>query len=163
MHAGEEEPAILEYVRRRLAYLLKDETMFSAIENVHAKDYVGRIVLYYDRGERKGRMFDYIMGDDGTERYIFPEPIGEIRTRQVKDIDQALQTIFMANARELGIAAQQTAPTGAVLRDLQAAREQRYEPAAAAYQREPQVVGAREPAAVRITPAVFPSLRLLDV
>lgn len=163
MHGAEEEPAILGYVRRRLAYLLKDETLFSAIEHVHAKDYVGRIVLYYDRGERKGRMFDYIMGDDGTERYIFPEPIGEIRTRQVKDIDQALQTIFMANARELGTPAQAAMQTGAVLRDLQAAREQRYEPAAPSYHREPQVVGARESAAVRITPAVFPSLRLLDV
>lgn len=151
----EEDPPILNYVRRRLAYLVKDESLFSAIEHVHAKDYVGRIVLYYDRGERKGRMFDYMAGDDGEDRYIFPEPIGEIRTRAIKDIDQALQTIFLANARELATP-RETAP---LLREPAAAAAR--EPA---YHREPQMAAAREPVAgVRITPAVFPSLRLLDV
>lgn len=162
---ADDEPPILNYVRRRLAYLIKDEPLFSAIEHVHAKDYVGRIVVYYDRGERKGRMFDYVAGEDGADRYIFPEPIGEIRTRSVKDIDQALQTIFLANARELAAAAYASgAAASPVLREVQQmAREQSYQAAAAPYHREPQAAAAREPAAVRITPAVFPSLRLLDV
>jgi hypothetical protein len=96
---SERESSILGYVRRRLAYLVEDERMFSAIENVHAKDYVGRVVVYYER-ERKGRMFDFISGGDKTDKYVFPEPIGEIRTRSIADIDQALKAIFLANVSE---------------------------------------------------------------
>lgn len=96
---SERESSILGYVRRRLAYLVDDEALFSAIENVQAKDYVGRVVVFYGR-ERKGRLFDFISGGDGPDKYVFPEPIGEIRTRSISDIDQALKTIFLASVRE---------------------------------------------------------------
>lgn len=99
MQISERESSILGYVRRRLAYLVDDEALFSAIENVQAKDYVGRVVVFYGR-ERKGRLFDYISGGDGADKYVFPEPIGEIRTRSISDIDQALKTIFLASVRE---------------------------------------------------------------
>lgn len=99
MQISERESSILGYVRRRLAFLVQDEKLFTAIENVHAKDYVGRVVVYYER-ERKGRMFDFIAGSDTADKYVFPEPIGEIRTRSIADIDQALKTIFLANIRE---------------------------------------------------------------
>lgn len=99
MQISERESSILGYVRRRLAYLVDDEKLFTAIENVHAKDYVGRVVVYYER-ERKGRMFDFIAGGDKADKYVFPEPIGEIRTHSISDIDQALKTIFLANVRE---------------------------------------------------------------
>lgn len=94
------EAAILNYVRRRLAFLIDDEKLFSAIDNVSAKDYTGRIVVYYER-ERKGRMFDFIPGTgDKLDKYLFPTPLGEIRTRTIADIDQALKTVFLANVRE---------------------------------------------------------------
>ncbi len=99
MAISERESSILGYVRRRLAYLVEDERLFAAIENVHAKDYVGRVVVYYER-ERKGRMFDFIAGGDKTDKYVFPEPIGEIRTPSIADIDEALKTIFLANVSE---------------------------------------------------------------
>jgi hypothetical protein len=60
---------------------------------------VGRVVVYYER-ERKGRMFDFIAGGDKTDKYVFPEPIGEIRTHSIADIDEALKTIFLANVSE---------------------------------------------------------------
>ena len=92
---------IFNYVRRRLAYLVEDDTMFNAIENVRYSDYVGRICVYYDR-ERKGRLFDYIEGADGYDKYIFPDPIGEIVSNNVLEIDTALKTVFAARVRELG-------------------------------------------------------------
>lgn len=92
---------IFSYVRRRLAYLADNQTVFEAIENVRFSDYVGRICVYYDR-ERKGRLFDYIEGADGYDKYIFPDPIGEIVTNNVLEIDTALKTVFAARVKELG-------------------------------------------------------------
>jgi predicted type IV restriction endonuclease len=99
--ATEHQLEMLNYMRRRLAYLAEDETTFDAIDNIRYADYVGRICVYYDR-ERKGRLFDYIEGADGYNKYIFPEPIGEIVTNNVLDIDLALKTVFAARIRELG-------------------------------------------------------------
>lgn len=96
---SERESALIGYVRRRLAFLIDDETLFSAIEHVQAKDYVGRVVVFYSR-ERKGRLFDFIAGAEKGDKYVFPEPIGEIVTRNISDIDQALKTIFLANVRD---------------------------------------------------------------
>ncbi len=92
---------MFNYVRRRLAFLAEDESMFDAIENVRYIDYVGRICVFYDR-ERKGRLFDYIEGADGYDKYIFPDPIGEIVSNNVLEIDTALKTVFAARVRELG-------------------------------------------------------------
>lgn len=92
---------IFNYVRRRLAYLAEDDMQFEAIENVRYTDYVGRLTIYYDR-ERKGRLFDYIEGADGYDKYIFPDPIGEIVSNNVLEIDQALKTVFSARVKELG-------------------------------------------------------------
>lgn len=97
----ERELAIYSYIRRRLAYLAEDEIQFEAIENVRYRDYVGKLTLYYDR-ERKGRLFDFIEGADGYDKYIFPDPIGEIVTNNVLEIDAALKTVFSARVRELG-------------------------------------------------------------
>ena len=92
---------IFNYVRRRLAYLAEDDSQFDAIENVRYTDYVGRLTVYYER-EKKGRLFDYIEGADGYDKYIFPEPIGEVVSNNVLDIDKALKTVFATRVRELG-------------------------------------------------------------
>lgn len=97
---------IFNYIRRRLAYLAEDDAQFEAVENVRYTDYVGRLTVYYDR-ERKGRLFDYIEGADGYDKYIFPDPIGEIVTNNVLEIDTALKTVFAARVRELGSTAAQ--------------------------------------------------------
>ncbi len=92
---------IFNYIRRRLAYLVDDDGQFDAIENVRFTDYVGRLTVFYER-ERKGRLFDYIEGADGYDKYIFPDPIGEIISNNVLEIDSALKTVFSARVRELG-------------------------------------------------------------
>jgi hypothetical protein len=97
----ERELAVVAYVKRRLSYLAENEIQFDAIENVRHKDYVGKLVVFYDR-ERKGRLFDYIEGADGYDKYIFPDPIGEIVSNNVLEIDTALKTVFAARVREMG-------------------------------------------------------------
>lgn len=96
---------IFNYIRRRLAYLAEDDAQFEAIENVRFTDYVGRLTIYYDR-EKKGRLFDYIEGADGYDKYIFPDPIGEVVSNNVQEIDTALKTVFAARVRELGTLSQ---------------------------------------------------------
>jgi len=103
---AERELAIFAYVCRRLAYLAADETEFAAIDNIHMKDYVGKLTIYYDR-ERKGRLFDFIEGADGYDKYVFPDPIGEIVTNNIAEIDEALKATFSARVRELGALMQQ--------------------------------------------------------
>lgn len=97
----EREIAIFSFVKRRLAYLVDDEAHFAAIDNVQMKDYVGKLSIYYDR-ERKGRLFDFIEGADGYDKYIFPDPIGDIVTNNILEIDDALKAIFVTRVRELG-------------------------------------------------------------
>jgi hypothetical protein len=97
----ERELETVAFIRRRLAYLAEDEAQFDAIQQIKHKDYVGKLVVFYDR-ERKGRLFDYIEGADGYDKYIFPDPIGEIVTNNVLELDNALKTVFAARVRELG-------------------------------------------------------------
>lgn len=101
----ERELAIFAYVRRRLAFLVKDEAAFNAIEAIGYKDYVGKLTIYYG-GVRKGRLFDFIEGADGYDKFIFPDPIGEIVTNNIYEIDDALRTVFAARVREIGAAGQ---------------------------------------------------------
>lgn len=97
----ERELALFNYVRRRLAFLVSDEALFNAIEAIEHKDYVGKLAVYYDR-KQKGRLFDYIEGANGFDKFIFPEPYGEIVTNNVLDIDEPLRAIFTARVREIG-------------------------------------------------------------
>jgi len=97
----ERELAIVAYVRRRLAYLVSEEALFSAIDRIDHKDCLGKLSVYY-HSERNGRLFDYVEGNDGIDKYVFPPPFGEIVTNNVLDIDEPLQATFAARVRELG-------------------------------------------------------------
>jgi hypothetical protein len=100
--ATERELSIVNYIRRRLAYLVDEEVFFNAIERVDYKDYVGKLVVYFDK-ERNGRLFDYIEGADGIDTFVFPEPHGRIATNNILDIDEPLQAIFTFRVREHGV------------------------------------------------------------
>lgn len=100
---SERELAVVRYVRRRLAYLVKDERHFQAIDAVGYRDYVGKLVVYF-RNVRKGRLFDYFEGHDGLDRFVFPEPFGEVTTHNLADLDSRLAQVFMQRVKEIGIA-----------------------------------------------------------
>lgn len=93
------ELAVYRYVCRRLAFLSADETHFSSIEQVQYQDYVGKFVVYY-RNVRKGRLFEFIEGSNGYDKFIFPNQFGEVVTNTMKDIDEPLRRIFAQRVRE---------------------------------------------------------------
>jgi len=95
------ELAVYRYVCRRLAFLASDERQFSAIEQVRYRDYLGKFVIYFEN-VRKGRLFDFIEGGNGYDKFVFPEPVGEIVTNAITDIDEPLRTIFVLRLREVG-------------------------------------------------------------
>lgn len=97
------ELAVYRYVCRRLAFLASDEHQFAAIDHVHYKDYLGKFAVYY-RSVNKGRLFDFIEGGNGYDRFIFPEPIGEIVTSTMTEIDEPLRTVFSQRIKVLGTA-----------------------------------------------------------
>ena len=101
IYTTERELAVYKYVKRRLAYLSPDDHHFNAIEYVEHRDYIGKFSIFYRR-ERKGRILDFIEGGDGYDKYVFPEPLGEIVTNNPLDIDDALRETFTARVRELG-------------------------------------------------------------
>jgi hypothetical protein len=102
------ELAVFRYVCRRLAFLAKDEREFSAIERVHHRDYLGKFAIYYD-SVRKGRLFDFIEGSNGYDKFVFSEPVGEIITNTFADIDEPLREVFAQRVRELGAGGASTA------------------------------------------------------
>jgi len=97
----ERELAIVSYVRSRLAFLVSEEALFNAIEEVDYKDYLGKLTVFYNN-ERNGRLFDFVDAGDGINKFIFPEPFGEIVTNNNLDIDAALKATFTARVREMG-------------------------------------------------------------
>jgi hypothetical protein len=100
--AIERELAIVAHIRRRLAYLSESEAHYNALDAIRFKDYVGRVVVFIDR-ERDGRLFDYIEAADGCDKFVFPEPYGEIITNDLSEIDAALKSVFDRRLRELGL------------------------------------------------------------
>ncbi len=94
------ELAVFGYVRRRLAFLVHDEAHFRAIECIGYRDYVGKFAVYLQR-ERRGRIFDFIEGRDGYDKYIFPPPFGEIVTNDFLSIDEPLASVFVSRFSEV--------------------------------------------------------------
>jgi hypothetical protein len=100
MATAERELAVFNRIRRRLAFLAQDEASFQAIDRVDYRDYVGKVVVYLDRDPR-GRLFELILGLDGANKFIFPDPFGAIVTNNLLDIDEALKITFANRVREL--------------------------------------------------------------
>jgi hypothetical protein len=97
---SDRELAVFNYVKRRLAFLVSTEAQFAAIDRVSFKDYVGKFVVFYDK-ERKGRLFDFIEARDGADKFVFPEPIGEIVTANIREIDDAFLSTFVSRLKDL--------------------------------------------------------------
>jgi len=66
----ETELEVVAFVRRRLAFLVKEEHLFNEIGKIRFRDYQGKFVVFYDR-ERRGRLFDFIEGVNRGPKYRF--------------------------------------------------------------------------------------------
>jgi hypothetical protein len=91
---------VLNYVKQRLAFLVKDEAMFREIENIGFRDYQGKFVIFYKR-ERKGRMLDLVEGEAPRLRITFAEG-GEASgdTVSTLQLDGPLLAIFAKRVQE---------------------------------------------------------------
>lgn len=94
------EMAVFSYAKQRLAFLVKDESLFQKIEQIGYKDYQGKFVVYF-RKERKGRLFDFIEGNSPKFRFYFGES-GEISSDQLTEakIDEVLLSSFLKRVEE---------------------------------------------------------------
>ncbi len=91
---------VFGYCQRRLAFLVQDQTLFREIEKVGYKDLSSKFVVFYDK-TKLGRLFDFYEGDDGRDRFVFPNGLGELEVDNLEQIDQPLLTIFKSRVREL--------------------------------------------------------------
>lgn len=91
---------VFDYMRMRLAFLIRDEDLFGEIDKIDFHDYKGKFVVFYKR-ERAGRLFDFF--DGRSKRYSFdfgPSGGGEITTDRLADIDDALLSAFTRRVKD---------------------------------------------------------------
>jgi hypothetical protein len=91
---------VFGYCQQRLAYLVQDDALFREIEKVGYKDLTSKFIVFYDR-TRQGRLFDFYEGNEGKDRFVFPNGLGEFEVDNLQQIDQPLVTIFKTRVREL--------------------------------------------------------------
>ncbi len=93
--SSERELALFNDVRRRLAFLVSDETLFAAIDRIGYRDSVGKITFFLDR-DPDGRMFEVIRGVGSVDKFVFPGQLGEFVTSDVRAVDAPLKAVFEA-------------------------------------------------------------------
>lgn len=99
----ERELEVFHYVKRRLSFLVKDDSLFNEIDNVEYRDYKGKFVVFY-RKERAGRIFDFTEGGPKKYNFDFGQLTGgEISTDKLLDIDAALSAAFSKRVVELSV------------------------------------------------------------
>jgi predicted type IV restriction endonuclease len=89
---NEAELRIFDWVKRRLAYLVRDEKLFEAIEQLAYHAYHSKFVIHFG-GERKGRVLDFVDAADGW-RFLFPNLDQEIVTSDLTILDEPLLGAF---------------------------------------------------------------------
>jgi hypothetical protein len=101
MAQAERELAVFNAIRRRLAFLSNSELEYQAIDRLDYLDYVGKIVVFLDKDPR-GRILELIRGaGGGADKFIFPEPFGEILCDNLRQIDEPLRATFALRVKEL--------------------------------------------------------------
>lgn len=95
----EVEIGVFQYVKQRLAFLIKSDDEFQEISKIGYKDYQGKFVVFYEK-ERKGRLFDFIEGSTGSHKFIFPDS-SEISTDNFANIDAKLLSTFEGRVAEM--------------------------------------------------------------
>jgi hypothetical protein len=88
------EMEVVQYAKRRLAFLVKEDKLFDEIENVEFRKYKGKFVVFYKR-ERAGRLFEFFEGKSKKYTFDFGEGLGgEMATENLVEIDKTLAAVF---------------------------------------------------------------------
>ncbi len=88
------ESEVISYVKRRLAFLVKEDRLFDAIEGIDHKKFSSKLAIYYKK-ERAGRLFDFYEGKDRRYFFDFGQFGGEISTDKLSDVDEPLLALFV--------------------------------------------------------------------
>jgi hypothetical protein len=91
---------VFHYIKRRLAFLVKEDNLFDEIDNIEHRKYKGKFVVFHKR-ERAGRLFDFYEGK--TKKYTFDfgqGTGGEVPTDKLSEIDKVLASIFSKRVTE---------------------------------------------------------------
>jgi hypothetical protein len=68
--------------------------LFDEIDSVDQRKYKGKFVVFYKR-ERLGRLFDFFEGRAKKYLFDFGQPVGEVSTDKLADIDKMLLAVFI--------------------------------------------------------------------
>lgn len=94
------EMEVFQYIRRRLAFLVKDDNAFNEIDNIDSRKYKGKFVVFYKR-ERAGRLFDFYEGKSKKYSFDFGQGAGsEVLTEKLSEIDNLLAAVFTKRVSE---------------------------------------------------------------
>jgi predicted type IV restriction endonuclease len=102
LSSAEREIALFNQLRRRLAFLVEDETQYQALDQLICINSIGRIIVALDR-DPDGRIVEIVRGSGMTDRYIFPD--NEFVTSTMSDIDAPLKAAFLSRLDALEAAA----------------------------------------------------------
>lgn len=99
----DEELYAYSYAKQRLAFLVKTDTEYAALDSIMYRDYKTLFTVYYKK-ERNGKLFTFWENADGTKTFHFPVTNQTIvcECRQYKDIDDALYKCFEKVVQDLG-------------------------------------------------------------
>lgn len=85
---------VFHYVKRRLAFLVKEHELFEEVEKIEYRDYKGKFVVFYKK-ERAGRLFDFYENRGKLYTFDFGAVTGgEVSTDKLIEIDAALLEVF---------------------------------------------------------------------
>ena len=91
---------VLDYVKRRLAFLVKDDALFDQIDQIKYTKNKGNFVVFYKQN-RVGRLFNFFEGK--AKKYTFDfraDAGGDVSTDKLSDIDKLLADVFTRRVGE---------------------------------------------------------------
>jgi len=89
----ETEMAIFDHVKSRLAFLVRDETMFRKVQQLQFGDMKTTFIIFYGQ-ERKGRVLNFREGPNKEFRFEFPGTDGLVEVSDLFAIDKHLLQAF---------------------------------------------------------------------
>jgi predicted type IV restriction endonuclease len=95
---AEHEIALINGLRRRLAFLCDTEPQYQAIEHLRITSYVGKLVVHFDR-DPEGRVVEIIRGSGQADRYVFADT--DVVTSNLAEIDAPLKAAFVTAVSKL--------------------------------------------------------------
>ena len=98
LSSAEREIALFNQLRRRLAYLVDDETHYQALDLLVCTNSIGKLTIALDR-DPAARVVEIVRGSGMADRYVFTD--GEIVTANIADIDVPLKAAFLARVAAL--------------------------------------------------------------